>query len=313
MSVDAIGTAATAQFMLAQIQKAELALDTSNRQVATGKVSDTYTGYADKTAMMEAARSVGALADANAAAAQQASTQLDLQDTQLSQLSQLANSVRQTLTSAAANQDGTSLMTQMQGYFDQAVGILNSQDANGAYVYGGDKNQTPPVSVTSLSALAALPSAAQAFANGSLKSSVRVGTTQSVQVGLLASDLGTQLFSLFQQVAQFDAGGSGPFNAATTPAQQNFLESTIQTSANAASDVNQQAAGNGMRYQMVQGTLTQLQATSTLYKGMVSDIEDVDMAHALAQLSQNQVALQASFQVTSKLNQLSLLNYLPPA
>ena len=313
MSVDAIGTAATAQFMLAQIQKAELALDTSNRQVATGKVSDTYTGYADKTAMMEAARSVGALADANAAAAQQASTQLDLQDTQLSQLSQLANSVRQTLTSAAANQDGTSLMTQMQGYFDQAVGILNSQDANGAYVYGGDKNQTPPVSVTSLSALAALPSAAQAFANGSLKSSVRVGTTQGGVVGLLAADLGTQVFSLFQQVAQVDAGGSGPFNAATTPAQQNFLESTIQTSATAASDVNQQAAGNGMRYQMVQGTLTQLQATSTLYKGMVSDIEDVDMAHALAQLSQNQVALQASFQVTSKLNQLSLLNYLPPA
>src|ERR1700675_4277499 len=109
MSVDAIGTAATAQFMLAQIQKAELALDTSNRQVATGKVSDTYTGYGDKTAMMEAARSVGARADANAAAAQQASAHLDLQDPQLSQFSQLGNNVRQTLPSAAANQDGTSL------------------------------------------------------------------------------------------------------------------------------------------------------------------------------------------------------------
>jgi flagellar hook-associated protein 3 FlgL len=309
MSIDRIGTAATAQFMFAQIQKAELALDTSNRQVSTGKVSDTYTGYGDKTAMMEAARSAGARADANVDVAQQASTRLDLQDTQLSQLSELAEQVRQTLTKASAEQDATSLMTQMQGYFDQAVEILNSKDGSG-YIYGGDNNQTPPVSVANLSDLAALPSVAQAFANGSVKSNVRVSGTQTVQVGMLASDLGTQLFSLFQQVAQFDAGAGGPFDAKTSAAQQGFLESTIQTAANAASDVNEQAAGNGVRYQMVQDSLSQLQATSTVYKGLVSNIEDVDIAQALAKLNQNQVALQASFQITSKLNQLSLLNYL---
>jgi flagellar hook-associated protein 3 FlgL len=61
---------------------------------------------------------------------------------------------------------------------------------------------------------------------------------------------------------------------------------------------------------MVQDSLSRLQATSTVYKGLVSNIEDVDIAQALAKLNQNQVALQASFQVTSKLNQLSLLNYL---
>ena len=50
---------------------------------------------------------------------------------------------------------------------------------------------------------------------------------------------------------------------------------------------------------------------SVVYKGFVSNIEDVDMAQALAQLNQNQVALQAAFQVTSTLNRLSLLDYLP--
>ena len=311
MSIDRIGTAATAQFMYAQIQKAEIALDTTNQQVTTGKVADTYTGYGDKTAMMEAARSAGALADANATVAQQASTRLDLQDTQLTQLSQLAGQVRQTLTQASADQDATSLMTQMQGYFDQAVEILNSKDGSG-YIYGGDNNQTPPVSVTSLSALAALPSVSQAFTNGTVKASVRVSGTQTVQVGMLASDLGTQLFSLFQQVAQFDAGGGGPFDATTTPAQQSFLESTIQTATDAASNVNQQAASNGVQYQIVQDSLSRLQATSTVYKGLVSNVEDVDMAQALSQLNQNQVALQASFEVTSKLNELSLLNFLNP-
>src|SRR5437588_1175256 len=270
MALDRIGSAANTQFMLAQIQKAEVALDASNRQVATGKLADTYSGYGDKTAVMEAARAAGARADAHVAAAEQASARLDLQDAQLEQLSTLVGQVRQTITKAAADQDATSLMTQMQGYFDQAVEILNAKDANG-YIYAGDRNQTAPVTVTDLASLAALPGVAQAFANGTVKNSVRVGDTQTVQVGMLASDLGTQLFSLFQQVAQFDAGPSGPFDAKTTATQQDFLESTIPTAINVASDVDTAAAGNGIRYKMVQDMLDRLKATSTIYKGFVSN------------------------------------------
>src|SRR6266566_4125264 len=309
MSLDRIGSGANTQFMLAQIQKAEAALDASNRQVATGKLADTYSGYGDKTAVMEAARAAGAHAEAHVAAAQQASARLDLQDAQMSQLSTLMGQVRQTITKAAADQDATSLMTQMQGYFDQAVEILNSKDANG-YIYAGDRNQTAPVTVADLTSLAALPSVAQAFANGTVKNSVRVGDTQTVQVGLLASDLGTQIFSLFEQIAQFDAGPSGPFDAKTTAAQQSFLESTIPTAITVASGVDTIAAGNGIRYKMVQDTLDRLKATSTVYQGFVSNIEDVDITEALSKLNQNQVALQASFQVTSTLNKLSLLNFL---
>jgi flagellar hook-associated protein 3 FlgL len=49
---------------------------------------------------------------------------------------------------------------------------------------------------------------------------------------------------------------------------------------------------------------------SKLYTGFVSDIEDVDMGQALTNLSMNQTALQAVLSVTSKLNNLSLLNYM---
>jgi flagellar hook-associated protein 3 FlgL len=307
MSIDRVGTAASAQLMLSQIQKAEVALNNTNQQVVTGKVASTYSGYGDKTAVMEAARSASAHADANVAAAQQASSRLDLQDTQLSQLSAIADQVRQTLTKASADQDATSLMNQMQGYFDQASEVLNAKDASG-YIFGGDNNQTPPVTVGSLSALAALGSPAAAFGNGTMKTTVRVGDSQTVQVGVLASDIGTQLFSLFQQVAQFDAGNT--FDTKTNAAQQSFLESTIQTATTVGEGINQQSASNGINYQMVQNTMTRLQATSNVYKGFVSNIQDVDMPTALSQLSQNQIALQASFKVTSTLNKMSLLDYL---
>ena len=116
---------------------------------------------------------------------------------------------------------------------------------------------------------------------------------------------------MFQQVAQFDAGVNGPFNDKTTPTQQSFIESTIQSAADAATDVSSQAAANGIRYQGVQNAIDQLQASSAVYQNFVSDIQDVDIAQALAKLNQNQVALQATFQMTAKLNQMSLLDYLP--
>jgi len=309
MAIERVGTFASTQLLLSQIQRAESNLNTTDQQVASGKLADNYSGYGDKTALMEAARSSAARADANVASAQQASTRLDLQDSLLSQLGEVAQNVRETLTKAAADQDATSLMTTLQGYFAQAVQILNSKDANG-YIFGGDNNQVPPVTVSDLSQLGSMFGVSGAFANGSVKTSVRVGDNETVQVGLLASDIGTQLFSLFQQVQQFDSGFNGPFNAKTSASQQSFLEGTIQTAANAATGVNAEAAGNGIRYKQVQDSITQLQSTSTVYKGFVSNLEDVDMAQALSKLQQNQVALQAAFQMTSTLNQISLLNYL---
>lgn len=310
MTIDRIGSYANAQLMFAYIMKAENALDNSNRQVATGKVADNYAGYRDKTAIMEAARSASARADANAAAANQALARLDVQDAQLSQLSELANEIRTAVTKASADHDGTSLMSQLEAYFDQVVGLMNSKDANG-YIYAGDNNQTAPVVVNSLADLVALPTVADAFANGSLKTEVKIGDSQNVEVGLLASDLATELFDLLRQVAQFDSGVDGPFSGTTTTAQQTFLESVIPTAMTAQRNVNAQAAANGIHYQTVKQAMEQLEASSVVYKGFVSNIEDVDMAEALARLNQNQVALQAAFQVTSTLNRLSLLDYLP--
>jgi len=296
--------------MFAHITRAENGLDISNRQVATGKVADNYAGYRDKTAIMEAARSASARADANAATAVQAAARLDVQDTQLTQLSDLANEIRVAITKAAADRDGTSLMSQLDAYFDQVVGIMNAKDANG-YIYAGDNNQSAPVVVNSIAELAALPTVADAFVNGTIKTEVKISETQNVEVGLLASDLATELFTLLRQVAQFDSGVDGPFSGTTTPAQQTFIESMIPTAIDAQHGVNAQAAANGIHYQTVQKAVEQLQASSVVYKGFVSNIEDVDMAQALAQLNQNQVALQAAFQVTSTLNRLSLLDYLP--
>ncbi|HEV2563268.1 MAG TPA: flagellin [Rhizomicrobium sp.] len=311
MTIERVATNAQSQFMLAQIAQANLNLNQTQQQVATGKVASDYAGMGDKAAMLEAARSAAARADAYQSATQMAVNQADLQNTQLSTLSDLAGQLRQAVTAALANNDASTLMTQAKSIFDQASQILNSKDANGNYLYGGEKDNTPPVSVGSLSDLAALPSASAVFDNGSVPRSVNVGDGQTVQVGLLASDVGGDLMSALKDIANFNDGPTGNFGKTLTGAQSDFLGGAIQTATSAAQNLNNVAAANGYMYNRLQDASTQQQATSTLYKGFTSDLEDVDMASAVSKLNQNQVALQAALQVTSRLNQVSLLNYLP--
>ena len=68
MTIDRVATNSQSQFMLSQIQQAEIALDKTQTQVTSGKVSTTYAGIGDKTAMLEAARSASNRADSYQAA-----------------------------------------------------------------------------------------------------------------------------------------------------------------------------------------------------------------------------------------------------
>ncbi len=313
MSIDRVSTAGQSQYMLQQIQTAAQQLDQTQAQVASGKVATDYTGLGDKVALLEAARTAANKADAYQANTTLAVNQADLQDSQLTSLSDLANQLRQAITQSIANGDGSTLMSSAQGIFDQVSQILNTKDANGNYLYGGDKDNTPPLNVTSLAQLAALPSVASAFSNGTLKKSVMVGDGQSVQIGVLASDIGSGLMQTLKDIATFDAGPSGNFAATTTltQAQDSFLTAELPTSISAAAGVNSAAAANGFVYNELKDASDHQQSLSTLYKGFVSNLEDVDMPTAITKLNQNQVALQAAMQVTSQLNQISLLNYLP--
>ena len=130
--------------------------------------------------------------------------------------------------------------------------------------------------------------------------------------GVLASDVGTQLMTALQNLAQQNQSSS--LDGALTDTQVSGLTGSVQPEATAAyAGLNTATAANGDVYNHLQDAITSQTSLSTLYKGFVSDIEDVDMGKAVTNLNQNQVALQAALQVTAKLGQLSLLNYLPAA
>jgi flagellar hook-associated protein 3 FlgL len=309
MTIERVATSNQSDYMVSQITKANANLQKSSQQVASGKASTDYAGIGDKTAALEGARAVSARASAYVAGTQLAVTQTDLQNTQLTTLSGLASQLQSAVQSAAANSDGSGLMTTAQSVFDQAAAILNSTDSNGNYIYGGEITNSKPFTATSLSDLTS-GSISDYFSNGTVKKTVQVGDGQTEQIGVLASDIGTDLMTALKSLSQADTSSS--LSSTLTQTQVNGLTDTVlPLVATASTSLNAANAANGETYSSLNTSITSQQSMQTLYDGFVSDIEDADMATALTNFSNNQTALQAVLTVTSKLNSKSLLDYLP--
>jgi len=313
MSVDRIPTAQQSAYFLSQINKTSAALNTTNQQIASQVVSSTYAGFGNQAQVLTASISANARNDAYKAATDLATTQADMQDTHLTSLNTLVTQLKKAVSDAVANNDPTTLMGQVQSIFDQATAILNSKDANGDYLYSGGKTDAAPVTVSSLSALVALPATSGAFNNGTDKKSVQVADGQTISFGLTASDIGTGLMQALKDIAGFDAGASGNFDGSNSlsQAQNDFLTNQISSVGTVAVNLNTEAAQNGYAYNQLQSASTTQDSMATLYTGFINNIQKTNMAEAATQLSLNQTALQAVLQVTSGLNQLTLLNYLP--
>ena len=143
---------------------------------------------------------------------------------------------------------------------------------------------------------------------------MQVADGVTVNYGVTASDVATGLMQALKDIADFDAGASGNFNAATSLdlGAEHFPDQRHRPGhARSATDLNATAAANGYVSNRLSDAQDQQTSTDTLYKGFVSDIQDTNMAKAATQLSLNQTQLQAALQVTAGLHQLSLLNYLP--
>jgi flagellar hook-associated protein 3 FlgL len=313
MSVDRVATANQSAFFLSQINQAGARLDNTNRQIASGVVADTYAGFGDKAQVLQATLSAQARNGAYKTATDLATTQVDLQDTQLTNLSDLAAQLKKAVSGAVANNDPTGLMATVNNVFSQAMSILNSKDSNGDYIYAGGRTDTAPVSITSLSQLIAAPSTASIFTNGDNKKAVQVADGQSVSFGVTASDAASSLMQALKDIASFDAGSSGGFDTSTnlSGAQTSFLTGQIAATGAVAGGLTAITAQNGNIYNQLQAATAQQGASETLYKGFLDKIQNTNMAEAATQLSLNQTALQAALQVTATLNQLTLLNYMP--
>ena len=331
------------------VLQAQSALTQAQTEVSTGTYADIGLQLGGGTGQLLSLRSdVDALngyTQTNAVA----STRLSATDTALTSMLSTAQSLSATLTSAQSTGSSTAgLAATAQGALEGLIGQLNTS-AGGQFVFGGIATQTTPIAdyTATSKAKTAVESAFQNYLTTNNISSASAMTGSQMQ-SFLGSSGFTSLFSSGSNGGWKDWSSASsqtmstsiaPSQTASTSVSAN--QGTFQTIAQAytmlteftgddmsagvkAAVVSTAAtlvssgiagltdvqAGVGVTQSAISQANTQIGAQTTLLKSSASNLDSVDTYALSSQVTQLQTQLEASYSLTSRLQQLSLVNYL---
>ena len=308
--LDRVSTFSFGQSLVNEYSRIQGRTVTTQNQIATGKVGDQYADAKDKAGVLAAAKMKSSDVEAFTSTTKEVLNTLNLQDLHLQQLSDISARLRSAIGDALAAGRAPALMEDVKNLYNEAVSLLNSR-VDGKYIYGGSRTDQPPVNATDLTALVAAPTVADIFENTDLKQTQRIDDNETLETGLTASDVATDLMQTFKDIATFNAGVNGPFGMDTTAAQTTFLTTQHVALPDVQEGINTIAAINGTRHEQATVALDRHEGLAAYFTKFIGDIEDVDLAEAIARLNQDQVAAEAAGRMIAQVNQLSLLNFLP--
>lgn len=300
-----ISTFGASQSALLDLMRAQQSLFQAQQELSTGKKGADLKGVGYQAETIAASR--GALSQSKAfeEAAIRSGIRLNAQNVALERLSSSVGDLRSAMTS----QDGGFVMQEISDAFYGAINALNSQHL-GSYMFGGTRDDTKPMTISTLADLAALPAVADAFQNNDLEPTVQVDQNTTVTVGRLASGIATDIMASFKRIAEFEAGPNGPFVDPMTDVQQAFVVGELQNIVAAQDGIISVVGMNGVMQSQIESSKQSQKDRQDFLTGMISDIEDVDMAEAATKFQTAQNVLDVSAKTFASLTQVSLLNFL---
>lgn len=300
-----ISTYAANQSALMDLMKAQRQMFEAQQQMTTGKLVQDLKDVGYQAEMLSAARAAIVQAESYEEAAVRTEARLEAQDSALEQIAEAADDLRLSVTT----REGDYIMQQAREAFYKVANALNTKHA-GVYLFSGTRSDVPPVSVDDISDLVPLASANDAFQNNQRKPQVQLDQNYSVEIGMLADEVGGEIMASLKRIADFDAGPNGPFSSPVSAAQEAFLQTEIQNVITALDNIHARVGENGSKQAHVENLKTNHMERQDFLKVTIADVEDADIAEAITRFEQAQTAVQVSAMTFSSLNQVSLLNYL---
>jgi flagellar hook-associated protein 3 FlgL len=253
---------------------------------------------------IQQAQSVNSQYAANRVAAQR---NLGIEESTLSSVTDLIVSVQSTMVSAGnaalSDTERGYLATQLQGSLDELIGLANSKDGAGAYMFAGYQTATQPF-VKTITGAQYLGDAGQRLVQVDASRQMAVADTgdsvfqgNGQDVFKTMTDLITLLQTPTPTPADKAALTAGLVAADT--GMQAALDSVLTTRAMVGSRLNELDALD------VFGQSRDLQYAQTL-----SETQDLDYAKALSQVSQQQTILTAAQKSFVAITSLSLFDFI---
>jgi flagellar hook-associated protein 3 FlgL len=282
----------------------------ASKRVSTQKVATDLTGFGRASETLTALKGAVSRVQGFLDTGEVVAARLGAQDLALNQVIDGVGGAREAIGGVLASDSAGTLILELEGYFQSVSNGLNTRH-QGGYLFAGADTNNPPVSVSTLSDLAAAASVAATFGNDTIKPVSRVAENTSVETGYLANELGTDIFQIFRDIkAYHDDPATGPLTGKPSDAQKAFLTAQLSRLDAARNDTVDVASRNGSLQKRIEQIEVSHTAQITALNGLVSDRTDADLAQAVTDLQLSQIAVQASAQVVSQLREVSLLNYL---
>ncbi|MFY0636836.1 flagellin [Maricaulis maris] len=300
-----VSTFAANQNALMDLMKAQKSLFDAQKQLTTGKLATDLKGVGHQAETLSATRAALQRAQAYEQAAVRTEARLETQDIAMGQMAEAITDLRLAVTS----KDGDYTMHQVREAFNKVSNALNMQHA-GTYIFGGTRTDTAPVETNDIDDLIPMGTASEAFVNNDRRPQVQLDQNLTIDTGMLASDVGGEVFDSFKRIADFNAGANGPFDRPLSAPQETFLNGEIQNVITALDNLYTKIGENGAAQANVETMRNSQSDRQTFLQQMLSDLEDVDMAEAATRFQQAQTALDVSAKTFSSLSQVSLLQYL---
>ncbi len=296
------------QLLVRNIMNNQYKTAEGQRQISSGKITDEYRGLSGKVSTVLGARSFKSRVESYQQTIDTIRGKLDANDVQIDGMLGAMDKLKETVQTAISNNQAEGLSDMISQTFKFIVNSLNT-NIDGTYLFSGAKTGTKPVSVSTVEDLAALPTTSDAFDNAAVAFSARIADGVELDFGVLASDLGTEIFdemlALYNHHTNTEA-----FSGELSDTQFDFLRTQLSSLDTAIDNLRQKHVSNGLAYERLDVVDEQHGDTSVFLETFIADMEDVNIAEAVTRLNNDKVALEASFQAVGALSQLTLLRFL---
>lgn len=277
------------------------------RQLNTGKIADQFQGLPSSIASIIGARSFKAQTNSFQDVIKTINGRVSANDVQMEGVLSMARNFRDDLRAIIAQEEAIGFPELLSENFSFVASSLNTK-IGGSYLFAGSKTEIPPISSTDINdlRLAALPT--DLFQNDNRPAKAQIASGIEVEFGVVASDIATDIFTVYKDIAAFDF--ATPIDGKLTTAQRSFLVAEL-ANLDAAIDTAQTIQmRNGLKANRLDTIAEQHIETANFLEVFVSDLEDVNIAETITKLNTDQMALEASFRTMATLSSISLLDFI---
>lgn len=306
--MDRVSSAMIPMSALADLGKSQRALVEAARQSSAQTKANDLKGYGREAQTLVSAERLVARTEGFLATSRELKTRMELQDVAIGRAADIVAQLRQDLFQNIGLERGEGVRSQIEQAFSVLRDAMNTT-IGGRYLFGGVLNDRPPVTVDSVSDLAANPLNTSIEQNADSQY-LRVEENRTIKAGLVADDFISEAFGAIKRLAEVDEGALGPFGGDLTLPQKAALEAELANLDAAFDKILDAQSENGRLLHDVDSATDRQQARKESLNNAVGEIVNVDLAEVAIRLNQAQFAYEASANVFNTIRNLTLLNYL---